>query len=83
MISLKQRLEFLNHNVLEQHPLASDGYNETAFGISMPTDQGNFGDGQASLKQPADGFMTQIMEMQIFNPYSFSQPFPRQPESVR
>ena len=49
----------------------------------MPTDQGNFGDGQASLKQPADGFMTQIMEMQIFNPYSFSQPFPRQPESVR
>jgi hypothetical protein len=57
--------------VPEQHP-----------GIPMARYQGDLWDRQTQLEKPGDGFMSQVMEMQIFDANSVPQSLPCQTEGI-
>jgi hypothetical protein len=68
---LRGNLLWLGVRVAEQHPQ-----------ITMAADHCNLWDIQAPLKKSADGFMSKIMEAQLQNTGSSSQPLPCKPERV-
>ena len=55
---------------------------EKHFDVLMTGDEGDFRDRQSHLKEPADGFMTQVVEAKVGKTSAAPQAYPRQPEGV-